>query len=255
MEIELAKLDKNVNRRLTTTSSVSTVNDNLPVAHDPTTLAPSFLIEKLKTLIRQVIRDAAKVTGQDVAELLANTEGTLQRRVDVTPAVSKCLQQLTFDFLFILCKYFSSQRVKLFLLSNDFLQLTLIGVFQPESVGSQMIVAWVAFWSRTYPSNESVVTLETEEQPPGALMSTSAWQVLTPKQLLLLAQSTSPRESWTHVSTLLVQLMKADLIRYKDVQEQAVAVVRQEWPQVNNILLFSIHSAESLNEKCCWIFM
>jgi hypothetical protein len=56
---------------------------------------------------------------------------------------------------------------------------------------------------------------------------------LTPKQLLLLAQSTAPRESWTLVSTLLVQLMKAGLIRYKDVQEQAVAVVRQEWPQVN----------------------
>jgi hypothetical protein len=74
--------------------------------------------------------------------------------------------------------------------------------------------------------------VETEEQqPPGA--STSIWQVLTPKQLLLLAQSTAPRESWTLVSTLLVQLMKAGLIRYKDVQEQAVAVVRQEWPQVN----------------------
>jgi hypothetical protein len=107
-----------------------------------------------------------------------------------------------------------------------------VGVFQPESVGSQTIVAWVEFWSRAYPSRESSVPVETEEQqPPGA--STSIWQVLTPKQLLLLAQSTAPRESWTLVSTLLVQLMKAGLIRYKDVQEQAVAVVRQEWPQVN----------------------
>ena len=106
LEIELAKLDKNVNRRLTLSASVINDNHSL-VVHDPTTLAPSFLIERLKTLIRQVIRDAAKVTGRDVAELLSNTEGTLQRRVDVTPAVSKCLQQLTFDFLFILCKYFS----------------------------------------------------------------------------------------------------------------------------------------------------
>ena len=86
-----------------------------------------------------------------------------------------------------------------------------------------------------------MATLETEEQPPGALMSnTSIWQVLTPKQLLLLAQSTSPRDSWTLVSTLLVQLIKFDLLRYKDVQEQAVAVVRQEWPQVSQ--LFSLYS-------------
>ena len=103
MEIELTKLEKNASRRLTS-PSISAVNDNLPVVHDPTTLAPSFLIERLTNMIRQIIQDVAKVTGQDVAELLANTEGTLQRRVDVTPAVSKCLQQLTFDFLFILCE-------------------------------------------------------------------------------------------------------------------------------------------------------
>lgn len=54
-------------------------------------------------MIRQVIHDVAKVTAQDVATLLSHTEGTLQRRVDVTPGVSKCLQQLTFEFLFILC--------------------------------------------------------------------------------------------------------------------------------------------------------
>jgi hypothetical protein len=108
LEVELAKLDKNVNRRLTNTV---TVNDNLPVVHDSATLAPSFLIERLKTLIRQVIRDASKVTGQEVAELLASTDGTLHRRVDVTPLVSKCLQQLTFDFLFILCINISHQRI------------------------------------------------------------------------------------------------------------------------------------------------
>ena len=28
--------------------------------------------------------------------------------------------------------------------------------------------------------------------------------------------------------------MKSGLVRYKDVQEQAVAVVRQEWPQVRS---------------------
>ena len=72
------------------------------------------------------------------------------------------------------------------------------------------------------------------------MSNTSIWQVLTPKQLLLLAQSTSPRDSWTLVSTLLVQLIKFDLLRYKDVQEQAVAVVRQEWPQVSQ--LFTLYS-------------
>uniref|UniRef100_A0A0P5J8S4 Codanin-1 n=1 Tax=Daphnia magna TaxID=35525 RepID=A0A0P5J8S4_9CRUS len=205
LEVELAKLDKSCARRVTT-PGCPTASDKPQVVHDSTTQAPSFLIDRLKTLIRQVIRDASKVTEQDLTDLLSNSEGTLHRRVDVTPIVSKCLQQLTFDLLFIVC------------------------VFQPESVGSQTITAWVAFWCKTYPS---VDPAETEEpvQPPGALISTCVWQVLTPKQLLLLAQSTSPRESWNHVTTLLLQLMKSGLVRYKDVQEQAIAVVRQEWPQ------------------------
>ena len=93
-----------------------------------------------------------------------------------------------------------------------------------------------------------MATLETEEQPPGALMSnTSIWQVLTPKQLLLLAQSTSPRDSWTLVSTLLVQLIKFDLLRYKDVQEQAVAVVRQEWPQVSQLFTLCSFTPNVIN--------
>ncbi|KAI9565452.1 hypothetical protein GHT06_009244 [Daphnia sinensis] len=203
LEVELAKLDKSCARRV---PGSPTASDKPQVVHDPTTQAPSFLIDRLKTLIRQVIRDASKVSEQDLIDLLSNCEGTLHRRVDVTPIVSKCLQQLTFDLLFIVC------------------------VFQPESIGSQTIIAWVAFWCKTYPSVDGV---ETEEpvQPPGALISTCVWQVLTPKQLLLLAQSTSPRESWNHVTTLLLQLMKSGLVRYKDVQEQAIAVVRQEWPQ------------------------
>ena len=108
-----------------------------------------------------------------------------------------------------------------------------VGVFQPECVGQDAIVAWVDFWCRTCPANETV-SPETEEPPVGTLISSSVWQVLTPKQLLLLAQSTSPRDSWNHVTTLLLQLMKSGLVRYKDVQEQAVAVVRQEWPQVRS---------------------
>lgn len=120
-----------------------------------------------------------------------------------------------------------------------FVSLSIIGVFQPESVRSDAIVAWVDFWTRTYSSatSDSVVT---EEVLPGALISASVWQLLTPKQLLLLAQSTSSRESWNHVTTLLIQLMKSGLVRYKDVQEQAVAVVRQEWPQVYQLSTITI---------------
>lgn len=226
----MAKLDKSCARRVTT-PGCPTASDKPQVVHDSTTQAPSFLIDRLKTLIRQVIRDASKVTEQDLTDLLSDSEGTLHRRVDVTPIVSKCLQQLTFDLLFIVCK----NMLKLFDAQGFIFLLLLIplliGVFQPESVGSQTITAWVAFWCKTYPS---VDPAETEEpvQPPGALISTCVWQVLTPKQLLLLAQSTSPRESWNHVTTLLLQLMKSGLVRYKDVQEQAIAVVRQEWPQV-----------------------
>lgn len=136
----------------------------------------------------------------------------------------------------------------------------ILGVFQPESVGSDAIVAWVDFWCRTYSANETV-SPETEEPPPGALISSSLWQVLTPKQLLLLAQSTSPRDSWNHVTTLLLQLLKSGLVRYKDVQEQAVAVVRQEWPQVHTLkqVCFYTNVSNITNEfdfvvfpRSCW---
>lgn len=103
------------------------------------------------------------------------------------------------------------------------------GVFQPDCVEYDAIVAWVGFWTEIYSTIESIATTD---EPLGGLISSSVWQVLTPKQLLLLAQSASPRQSWGHVTTLLVQLMKSGLVRYKDLQEQAVAVVRQEWPQV-----------------------
>ncbi len=104
LEVESAKLEK-MPRRLPLPSStpLAATSAKLPVVHDATTQAPSMLIGQLKTMIRQVVRDVAKVTAQDVATLLSHTEGTLQRRVDVTPGVSKCLQQLTFEFLFILC--------------------------------------------------------------------------------------------------------------------------------------------------------
>lgn len=104
LEAESAKLEKMSRRVAPPPLAAANVNATA-VVHDATTQAPSALIDQLKTMIRQVVRDASKVTAQDVAALLGQTEGTLQRRVDVTPAVFKCLNQLTFDFLFILCNF------------------------------------------------------------------------------------------------------------------------------------------------------
>lgn len=131
--------------------------------------------------------------------------------------------------------------------------MSLAGVFQPESVGSSAISAWVDFWCRTYPNCDPIS--QAGGEPPGALISASVWQVLTPKQLLLLAQSTSPRESWNHVSILLIQLMKSGLVRYKDVQEQAVAVVRQEWPRVciPDFLPRALHNQTGLTYLTLWL--
>lgn len=98
--VELAKLEK-IPPQIT---PVATTIVKPSVVHDPNTLAPSILIDQLKTSIRQVIRDASKVTDKDLTNLLSQVEGTLLRRIDVIPAVFKCLQQLTFDFLFIMCK-------------------------------------------------------------------------------------------------------------------------------------------------------
>lgn len=116
-----------------------------------------------------------------------------------------------------------------------------LGVFQPECVGSDSIGAWVDFWKRTYASVVSPASTPSEESSNDAAgapssVSSSHWLIFAPKQLLLLAQSMSPRQSWCHVTVLILQLLRSDLVSFKQVQEQAVAVLRQEWPQV--ILIF-----------------
>lgn len=100
------------------------------------------------------------------------------------------------------------------------------GVFQPENIVSDDIRSWVEFWKRAF----SIETINVSESSS----SSSLWIVFAPRQLLMLAQSTSARQSWNHVSNLVVQLLKNGLLRYKDVQEQCLSVVRQDWPQVQN---------------------
>ena len=102
------------------------------------------------------------------------------------------------------------------------------------------------FWLRFYPppttqqqrhppEGEAEVGHPPPPPPPppsSATSSPSGWLVFAPKQLLLLAQSTSSRLSWTQITTLIIRLLSSGLLLYKDVEEQAVAVVRQTWPQV-----------------------
>lgn len=100
---EWTKLDKGLSHQKAPLPSGQPVLE-LPAVHDGTTLSPSTLVEQLKKAIREVIRDASTVTEEDVKAMLERSEGTLRCRKDVTPAVFKCLQQLTFDFVFIVCK-------------------------------------------------------------------------------------------------------------------------------------------------------
>lgn len=102
LEAEWIKLKKATKRN--ESAEVAAVKPPRPPVHDDNTWPPSVLADQLKALIRQIVRDETNVSRQDVAELLSRTEGSLLRRVDVMPAIFKCLQQLTFDFLFILCK-------------------------------------------------------------------------------------------------------------------------------------------------------
>ena len=102
------------------------------------------------------------------------------------------------------------------------------GVFQPEIMSSSSIESWVEFWSVVY----AIAKLPNREVAPANVASPWNLLLLAPKQLLLLAQSTSARQSWTHVTWLTIQLLKKDLINCREVQEQALAVVRQDWPQV-----------------------
>lgn len=98
---EWTKLEKGAT--LTTTYPSQPTTMGLPAVHDSTTWPPSRLIDHLKLSIRHIIRDSSKLANQDITDLLQLTQRTLQNRKDVTPVVFKCIQHLTFDFLFILC--------------------------------------------------------------------------------------------------------------------------------------------------------
>jgi len=88
--------------------------------HDASTWPPSFLIDHLKKQVREIIQDdeGSGLTSADLNDLLNHCDGTLHRRLDLTPVVFKCLQQLTLDLIFVLCKKF------FFFYSNNVLNLT-----------------------------------------------------------------------------------------------------------------------------------
>ena len=94
-----------------------------------------------------------------------------------------------------------------------------------------MIRCWADFWKRTF-AIETVPCGKSGEESSSSSSSSSLWLVFAPRQLLLLAQSTSARQSWNLISILVIQLLTSGLLRYKDVQEQCLSVVRHDWPQV-----------------------
>lgn len=101
---EWNKLDKNTQR------SAQVDNSNFDPAvsladHNGKTWPASQLIERLKTLIGNIIRDPAKLSADQVVDMLGRSEETLLNRYDVTAAAFKCLLQLTFDFVFIICMH------------------------------------------------------------------------------------------------------------------------------------------------------
>ena len=110
-------------------------------------------------------------------------------------------------------------------------------MFQPDVINGRTIESWAEFWSRVFPlaklpnsqssSSSSEVTEVSEMSSSAAILI-----VFAPRQLLLLAQSTSTRRSWDLVTRLVVELFKKRLIRYRHIEEQAVAIVRQDWPHV-----------------------
>ena len=91
---------------------------NPATVHDASTWSPSFLIDHLKKQVREIIEDDEGLTSADLNDLLNRCDGTLHRRLDLTPVVFKCLQQLTLDLIFVLCKKFC------FFYSKNVLNLT-----------------------------------------------------------------------------------------------------------------------------------
>ena len=101
-------------------------------------------------------------------------------------------------------------------------------MFQPEVVTSEAILLWVDFWRRVQQPAEAEAVNASTPRP-------CLWLIFSPRQLLLLAQSTSPRLSWTQLTSLVLHLLKSSLIQYQEVAEQAVSVLRQNWPKVQRL--------------------
>lgn len=69
------------------------------------TWSPSFLIDHLKSRVREIIQDEVKMDSGDMMQLISECDATLHRRMDLMPVIFKCVHQLTFDLLFVLCKF------------------------------------------------------------------------------------------------------------------------------------------------------
>ncbi len=112
-------------------------------------------------------------------------------------------------------------------------------MFQPEVVTSDAILLWVDFWRRFYSPEKWNGVQQTQPAEAEAVNASTprpgVWLIFAPKQLLLLAQSTSPRLSWTQLTSLVLHLLKSRLIQYQEVAEQAVSVLRQNWPKVQRL--------------------
>ena len=73
-------------------------------------------------------------------------------------------------------------------------------MFQPEVVTSEAILLWVDFWRRVQQPAEAEAVNASTPRP-------CLWLIFSPRQLLLLAQSTSPRLSWTQLTSLVLHLL------------------------------------------------
>lgn len=101
---EADKLDKASAKRSAAAADSLTLSSPATV-HDASTWSPSFLIDHLKKQVREIIQDEGSGLGStDLNNLLSRCDATLHRRLDLTPVVFKCIQQLALDLIFVLCK-------------------------------------------------------------------------------------------------------------------------------------------------------
>ena len=62
-----------------------------------------MLLDHVKKLICDIMHDDTKLTSADVMDVCVRLTDCLERRCDVTPLFSRCVQQLSYDFLFTTC--------------------------------------------------------------------------------------------------------------------------------------------------------